>query len=290
MSPGTLHFAETAFASESQIDAISVLLAKVFDSKSALDWAGHLRWQYLQNPSGLAVCTNVFDSSNNLVGHYAVVPLPHFSSHHLEGSAAFLSLNTAVHRSVQGRGVFQRAALQTFSFIESKYKNAVLLGVANAQSTPGFVQKLGFTSLGPIPVKVSFKEISINHHRKLLKWDTEKLKWRFSMPSEHSHYSVGQNGIVALKRKLGLGFQVVLSNQINLVECASGILPVSKKKSFLKLYADLNLNSPDGFDLPSFLKPSPLNFIFKCIDLKMIPVVEKECRHSSFEWIDFDAF
>ena len=62
-----------------------------------------------------------------------------------------LSLNTAVHERARGGGVFTRLAEETYD--KARVRGIrVVVGVANANSTPGFVKRLGFTSIGPLPV------------------------------------------------------------------------------------------------------------------------------------------
>ena len=66
---------------------------------------------------------------------------------------AALSLNTAVHERGRGGGVFVELGERTVGKAAELGVESVV-GVANANSTPGFVRRLGFDLLAPLPAKM----------------------------------------------------------------------------------------------------------------------------------------
>ncbi|MFQ5495797.1 MAG: GNAT family N-acetyltransferase, partial [Phycisphaerae bacterium] len=145
----------------------------------------YLRWLYADNPRGQVIGFNAW-SGGELAGHYAVIPIRAL----LDGKTvhAALSLNTAVHPDHQGKGLFTRLA-------EMTYDRAVALGVdhvvgvANANSTPGFVRKLAFESVGRLEARLFWRwprpavAGSVAAGRWSRRWDADDLSWRIRNPS-----------------------------------------------------------------------------------------------------------
>ena len=67
--------------------------------------------------------------------------------------SAALSLNTAVHERARGGGAFVALASEAIELARRRGVQAVV-GVANANSTPGFVRRLDFTLLTSLPASV----------------------------------------------------------------------------------------------------------------------------------------
>src|SRR5258708_2073413 len=127
------------------ISLYSDLLSSVFpDTKKYTPQ--FLDWQYNQNPSGKVVGYDAF-LNGELVGHYVTIPVLYsFNNENIKG---LLSLNTATHPSHQGKGLFTKLAQRTFDFAQGQGFKFVI-GVANQNSSHGFINKLGFTLVAPL--------------------------------------------------------------------------------------------------------------------------------------------
>ena len=140
-------------------------------------------WLYANNPAGKAIGFNAFDGKR-LVAHYVCIP----SSINLNGSSvkAILSLNTATHPSYQGKGLFTKLAEMTYA-AATELDYAAVYGVANANSTPGFIRKLGFQLIGPLMAKLGIGSLNVDFSRLesiqfYRLWNEADLSWRASNP------------------------------------------------------------------------------------------------------------
>jgi hypothetical protein len=97
-------------------------------------------WAYLQNPNGDPIVSLCYEH-NELVGHYAIVPMPLSSATVRKNS--YISMTTMVAESHRKFGLFTQLA-------QENYARATELGVdfvfgfPNAQSTPGFRKRLNW--------------------------------------------------------------------------------------------------------------------------------------------------
>ena len=127
----------------------ATLLADVFGA-SHVSRPEYLSWLYEQSPFGAVIEANL-DDSDGRAGHYALVPIA-MARDGVQYSAA-LSLNTAVHERARGGGTFVALASEAIELARRSGVQAVV-GVANANSTPGFVRRLDFTLLTALPASV----------------------------------------------------------------------------------------------------------------------------------------
>lgn len=272
-------FKEITISNEDIVD-YSTFLSLVFHEEKKFT-SKYLMWLYGENTYGTVVGTNAFDGEK-LIGHYATIPVK-YSINGIE-TKGLLSLNTAVHPDYQGKGLFTKLANIT-------YENAEILGyefvigVANQNSTPGFIKKLGFQLVCSLDVKIGLgksKNRLIDKTFYPIRND-KFLRWRLSNPSkiyfrkESSVFSgTGKFGILAQ-----LTSSLIISDEVS---------KLKKTTPFFKLIIGKGLDkSIKGlfFELPSFLKPSPLNLIFKNLTGETLKVKDDEIF---FELIDFDAY
>ena len=265
---------ESINTSKEGLEAIAQLLQECFptEKKFTLDF---LQWQYADNPVGQVHGYNAF-KGGELAAHYATIPVQYSIRGKLR--KGLLSLNTATGIQHRGKKLFKTLAEKTFDSATEKGYDFVI-GVANSNSTHGFVNKMGFQLISPLAVKVGFGSIVGNKNRADLYADhsEEWYKWRVSNPT-HSY----------VKRKYGTyseqlkpGLRAILTQDYK-----------SENSNFLGACLWIGL-SPEKesrgimFEFPDKLKPSPLNLIFR--DLQGdIGILDKEKIH--FELFDFDAY
>ncbi len=104
-----------------------------------------LRWEYLENPFGKAVVSLAKDVQNNIVSQYALIPLQVI----VNGNkiSASLSLNTLTAEGWRGKGLFTRTAANAYNFCADN-DIQFTIGIPNANSYPGFINKLQFSHAG----------------------------------------------------------------------------------------------------------------------------------------------
>lgn len=245
--------------------------------------AEFLKWQYSENPLGNVVGFNAF-FEDTLVAHY--VTLPVISKVFDREEKGLLSLNTATHPAHQGKKLFTKLAEKTYEYAFSQgYK--YVYGVANANSSHGFVKNLGFQHVAQLTTKVGLGSLPKS---KLLDpaferlWDFKSFNWRLQNPSlkyflkgEYVYAPTGKPFLNAIMCKA--------NNEIN------NIVPNYKFISPFKLYVGLD-NSLDWeksffYDVPNRFKSSPLNFIFKDLSGQN-RCLSKE--NINFNLIDFDGY
>lgn len=252
------------------------LLSAVFPNtkKYTFDF---LKWQYLDNPHGKVVGYDAY-FDGKLAAHYVTIPVLYSKSG--KCYKGLLSLNTATSPEFQGKGLFTKLAERTYQLGESLGYEFVI-GVANQNSTHGFIKKLGFQLIAPLDAYIYlFKNECDNNIGKFFmsSWDESSILWRMKNP-ENKYLSDGKYTYSNTDKtfiKACLSFKHKYDTSIKL-----GF-------SF-KMSIGLN-NTPSGFikfKIPDKLKPSPLNLIYK--QLKQLDfTVTKENIY--FELIDFDAY
>ena len=159
----------------------------------------YYKWQYMENPNGRVVSFNAYAEDGQLAAHYAAIPIKMI----LDGKEelGLLSLNTATHPNHQGKRLFTTLADKTYEkAAELGYK--FVIGVANANSTHGFLKYLGFYLVAPLEFKVGIGDIfkyadHIDKNR--VYYDTDSLKWRLNNPE--FKYSYGGHSIYGNRKE-----------------------------------------------------------------------------------------
>lgn len=263
-----------------RIATYAALLSAVFPGTHRFD-PSYLHWQYVENPDGEVVGFDAL-SGDELAAHYVTIPVS--AVYKGEMIKGVLSLNTATHPNHQGKGLFTRLASQTYDLAQSLgYK--FVIGVANQNSTPGFLRKLGFDLVSPLDVRFglgapSDSEIEPEFQRH---WSAEAFAWRLSNPS--TTYRVRNSRIFADSGHLGIRMLLASRPIAEARGEQDGFFathPVTAWVGLKPAFAWEGL----GFPLPGALRPSPLNFIFKSLSDLPCPSADR----TLFEAIDFDAY
>lgn len=298
------------------IEATAALLEQVFPG-TRLSRADYLEWLYERNPFGPVIETNL-DDDQGRAGHYAVTPLELSAGG--DPRSAGLSLNTAVHERARGGGVFTRLAEETFDAARARGVE-VVIGVANANSTPGFLRRLQFELVGPLPATVLLPTPGRDRLRSgwaeaaaftpgglaassesLLRpastgiearWSAETLRWRLAAPGSRYALHRGDDVLVVstVDRRKRVPVAVLLAIFAAApLDGAAARAVVRAACRFhrapLALHVGFNANVAfRGVPLPERLRESPLNLIYR--DLTGAARVGEVRR---FEFVDFDAY
>lgn len=264
---------------ETALSELAVQLKEIFNANVFTE--EYLRWLYVDNPRGAVVGLNAFEQGE-WAGHYATIPL--LANISGEPRKGVLSLNTATHKDYRGRGLFTQLAQNTYDLALEKGYDFVV-GVANANSTPGFLKHLNFTLLGPLTARVGrfqYQKPADEEFDFSPQWDVESLVWRLTKPGQG--YFKDNKGDVFVNAAKGI--------DAYLYSDASNRLPLPmKKKSPLMLW----IGSEDAatglkgisVGIPKSVRPSPLNLIFKPLNKE---IAVEPSQQINFQLIDFDAY
>ena len=250
-----------------------------------------LAWLYQHNPDGPALGFDAFDQGQ-LVAHYVLLPSRiRTASGEMR---ALLSLNTATHPGWQGRGLFTLLASQALQTAREQGFGAAY-GVANANSTPGFVRKLGFTLIAPLQAQVGlFRPAPVGATTPACDfervWTPQSLHWRTHWPANPVQTVAGPAGSLLLQARTGMPGLFATDQRIFQADAKAE--PDRRRLAGpLQLFVGLMPapQQPPGWwiDIPDRLKPSPLNLIFKPLQ-SGVPV--PEAGRMRFGYLDFDAF
>jgi hypothetical protein len=301
----------------SAISKTAALLAEVFPG-SGISQPEYLRWLYEQSPFGPVIETNLDDELGR-AGHYALVPIT-LTRDGADRSAA-LSLNTAVHERARGGGTFVRLASETIAEARRRGVETVV-GVANANSTPGFVRRLGFELLTPLPASAmlptpgsrggirsgwadasAFARDGLAARAEPLlaapatgearRWTPETLRWRLARPGARYVLHRADDLLAVSCRDGRHGVRVAVLLKV----FAASRVAAGRRRALVRaacrvhrapiaLHVGLNdLVDFRGVALPERLRESPLNLIYR--SLQAPPPAASIVR---FEFLDFDAY
>lgn len=253
----------------------------------------YLDWLYRRNPDGPVIGFDAIDGGR-LAAHYACIP-----TRVQIGNAdvkALLSLNTATHPDFQGKGLFTKLAERTYAFAAEQEFDCVY-GVANANSTPGFVRKLNFQLVKQLDAKVGmgapgidFEVLDSLQFRRL--WGREAFDWRCASPVNPILVRAGQDKTTCLApalfgRKCMAIAEFGEERLLDRMSTQQGSPPLSPMRLFIGLIPPHALKHGLYVDIPKIMRPSPLNLIYRSLSGR-IPAIDPALVFINF--LDFDAY
>jgi GNAT superfamily N-acetyltransferase len=265
-----------------QLEAYGRLLNAAFQTDRFNTAA--LAWRYRDNPAGAVVGADAWDG-DTLAAHYVTCPL----EARIDGAVVkgLLSLNTATHPHYQGRGLFTRLAERAYELgTQAGYR--FVIGVANANSTPGFLRKLTFQDVGRLHAGVlaslprRFSGAQVQYQGA---WRDDLLAWRLANPD--GRYSVAKHGgLTGVWAKTHLPF----------IQCgaflaeAGAVTPRGGAPLAATLFLGLEprMNLTAFLPIPERLRPSPLNLIWRSLDSSAPAALQREAVALNF--LDFDPY
>lgn len=269
------------------IHAVTALLRQVFPDARHFTEAV-VDWEYVRNPDGPAVGYNAW-VGDELAAHYVTIPL--VARVNGTEERGLLSLNTATAPAHQGKGLFTKLADSTYRYA-AKHGHGFVIGVANANSTHGFVNKLGFQSVSPLRAMAGAgplpaPQAAVVQYERL--WHPEALRWRLAHPLYR--YTVkheGDRGALLSERsqfgaRLLLGVLPLRALDGITVTEHRGPLPF---RIWVGLDPALRWTFRPYVNIPVRLRPSPLNLIFKDLTGQGRTLDPAQVR---FQALDFDT-
>jgi len=272
-----------AGTSPEQLAAYSRLLSEVFEASPKFTPQA-IAWRYRDNPAGAVVGADAW-SGETLAAHYVTCPLwATVEGRRLHG---LLSMNTATHPDFQGQGLFTRLAQATYDQGRAAGYDFVI-GVANANSTPGFLRKLEFQHVASLKAGVlvsaprRFDDAPVQYAGD---WSPELLTWRLANPA--ARYGVGKSGALT---------GVFAQTHLPFVKCAAfvetGVEPRPGRPLgpalFIGLEPRLDFTRQGFFDLPERFRTSPLNVIWR--PLGEAAPARLDPDRVALNFLDFDPY
>ncbi|WP_353190265.1 GNAT family N-acetyltransferase [Pandoraea pnomenusa] len=278
-------------AEAANIEQYRALFADCFPGVEKFKHPEFLTWLYVDNPDGHVVGFDAFDGER-LIAHYACIP----ASLRLRGNVvrALLSLNTATHPDFQGKGLFSRLADMTYRHGADLGFDCVY-GVANANSTPGFVRKLGFQLVQPLEARVGFGSLGIDFSAVARDaeferiWRPESIGWRQANPTNpiRSWSTRGRRCFEsdAAGRLVSAYAELPASDTPQIYTGARALQ--SPGRVYLGLVPEGACAFRTYLPIPSRLRPAPLNLIYRSLAKDGDQVSRGAIQ---FTYMDFDAY
>lgn len=251
----------------------------VYEGKHTFSVKGFKQW-YLNNPMGKAISFNAF-YGEELVAHYACIPYKmEIGGRVVTG---LFDMATVTHPDHRGKGLFKKLAKTTYDYAKENGFEFVL-GVANANSFPGYMKYFPFTYVGKLDVKMGLGTRIECNGNKLFRvyWDKDSFNWRLKCDtanySRKGHSLLGKyNAIV--QTYMGSYSDSLLENTDAKDKHWGGKpkLYVGMGAKFKSLY----------MGVPKFIKRSPFNLIFLDLTGGELPQVTKD--NIFFQLFDFDV-
>jgi GNAT superfamily N-acetyltransferase len=254
----------------------------------------YLEWLYLANPDGRALGFDAWDGER-LAAHYVCVPARAW----VEGREApvLLSLNTATHPDYQGKGLFTKLAAMTYEAGAAAGFDGVY-GVANANSTPGFIRKLGFQLVRPLEARIGLG--GLRHAEKPpaaalsfeRAWSGDALRWRCANPHNPVFARAGAHGklgfyAAASGHKLPAYAELDDARLFKAVAPLADAPPLSPLRLLIGLAPNASARYWNYASIPMRLRPSPLNLIYRSFSPR---VQVLDASRIAFSFLDFDAY
>lgn len=264
--------------------AYSGLLSAVFGAGPKFSPEA-LAWRYLDNPAGSVVGADAW-AGETLAAHYVTCPLA--ATVEGQGLKGLLSLNTATHPDFQGQGLFTRLARQTYDQ-GTELGHDFVIGVANAQSTPGFLGRLGFQHVGRLDAGLMVRTPRRFEPAELQfsgSWDAAALAWRLANPAA-AYKVVRRGGLTAVYADTHLPGVRCAGFVAAEAEGAGALAPLGLTL-FLGLDPRIPLRRLGFVPLPDRFRPSPLNLIYRPLSARAPRSLDP--RATAISFLDFDPY
>ena len=268
-------------------------MQKLVDLQNAVYERKHIftpntfRYWYLDNPNGRVISFNAI-YQDIIAAHYALIPMKmKIESRIVLG---VLSMATVTHPNHRGKGLFKTLAKAAYDYA-AQHGFEFVIGVANANSYPGFIKYFDFQDVGQLEVLLGVSnKIEPNGNRIFeVFWDDNSLKWRASRYgySKDASTLYGTKGIWKFRKVPAIKTFLGKISENQLVG-----LPINHVNKFIRpinLYVGLGSNARKiGYvDIPKFVKHSPFHLIFMDLTGGKLPQMTKD--NVFFQLMDFDV-
>ena len=280
-------FVRMDFSNPIEMDKLVRLQNKVYEGIHIFTDKLFKYW-YLDNPNGKVISFNAL-SDGEIASHYAVIPIKmEISGRVVKGA---LSMATVTHPNHRGKGLFKKLAQKTYECAKEEGLEFII-GVANANSYPGFIKHLGFYEVKQLDVLIGVKDNIQPNDKKTFQvyYDNDILKWRINREEDYrirGNHVFGFYPFWKFKRcPLLHTYMGTISPEL------SPSLSLKKSSTLIhpfNLYVGIGSNAKQlGYHkVPSFIKHSPFHLIFLDLTEGVLPKMNKD--NVFFQLMDFDV-
>lgn len=296
----------------------AALLAAELKSERYHD-ARYLAWLYDANPAGHAIRGSV-DDEHGRIAHCALVPQEWRGPDRTLRLA--VTLNAAVATRAQRGGRFTALTRELFARA-AREGIAGTLTVANRNSTPAFLRKLGLRMVRPLPVAAvcllpgaagarslaadaAFRDgpglavlaeelAAVPVDRWVQRWTAAQLGWRLARPDARYavHLADDVGAISTMERVFGMRAAVLLKlwpRRVRTGVSARAVVAAACRyhRALFAIHAGINAHvRVPGVPVPRRLLPSPLNLLSGSFDDRLDPY---ELVPDTYEFLDADHY
>lgn len=275
---------------QADLEAVRRLLHEVFPASDRFVAPDFLRWHYTANPDGSAVWRDaVVDGESR--AHYGAIPQWYHSRHGQK--LLYLSVNSATHASLRGKGMFTQLGEAVYAAILATDPPAAgVVGVPNREAHQPRIKRLAWQIVGVLPLLVNVglplgrsaaislpaAEALSGPHRLIddamlapgggwrQRWSAEKLAWRASNPLQQvwAHRLGDVAALVTPQRVKGISVAVVVKTfrvpgpgTLSLGPLIGAVRRFHRAPIVVYVGFNEGLRFP-GIDIPVRFRPSPL--------------------------------
>lgn len=251
----------------------------VYEGSHTFRVKGFRQW-YLHNPIGKVISFNAF-YGDDLVAHYACIPY----KMEINGRVVtgLFDMATVTHPDHRGKGLFKKLAKTTYDYAKEQGFEFVL-GVANANSYPGYMKYFPFSFVGQLDVKMGLGVKIECDGEKTFKVYRDKDNFNWRLDTCKANYSRKGNVLLGSYNSFVQTFMGCYPGELldnsNVQDKHWGFRP--------KLYVGMGARFKSLYvGVPKFIKRSPFNLIFLDLTEGKLPPINKD--NIFFQLFDFDV-
>ena len=249
----------------------------------------YLDWLYNKNPDGEYIGLDCFDDEN-LIGQ--VGGIPHEFIFNKKKVNFIISIMVCVDPKYQGQWLFSKMLVKFEQIIKDLNFDGII-GIANKSATPFWQRSINMKNLGPLDVfigygKLNDHKINKSKYNFYTLWSKKNLEWRIKNPSNKTFFQLNnKNKLVFSNTNFFFidAYSPIIFFEDDITELQSIKRNICKPIVYVGLINEFK-KTPLLFNLPAFLKPSPLNFLYKFLKTDQI----LEPKELFFTFLEFDAF
>jgi GNAT superfamily N-acetyltransferase len=272
--------------SKKNLDIYSDLYSKCFlEKKFKLNY---LDWLYNENPDGHFVGIDCFENENLIAQAGGI---PHEFILNQKKVRVLVSVNVCVNPKYQGKWIFSKM-LHKLEKLAQELNFDGIIGIANKEAYPFWLRSIKMKKLKSLDVFIGLGKLNLNNLQKSTYnfytcWTQKKLNWRIKNPNNKTFiHSINNNFSVYSKTKY-----LFFDAYSPLIFYDNNLKLNLSKKTFFKPIVYLGLideikKTKFLYNLPEFLKPSPLHFIYKFFKSDE----DLDSKKIFFTFLDFDIF
>lgn len=273
----------------SKIDNYIELYQRCFRNYPTKRSQTYFEWFYGKNPLGEYIGIDAVDVKKGLqIGQVGGVPFEF--NYNGKKIKVLQAVQICLDKNYRENGIFGKMAARLEDYaIEEKF--SLIITIANKLARPAWEHTISMKYLTQLDVLLGYgslglDELEISDDIFCSIWDKKRIHWRKNNPiNKVSMFK---------KQKIKLFSPSVLSlfEVFSFIKCKDLNLNFDKEK--LKILPNLFIGLAPQYKnnffylrIPEFLKPSPLNFLYKDISNENIILNKKKCY---FTYLDFDAY